>query len=195
MEAFLNAFAIVVGVEGGYGTDPHDDGNWTGGAVGEGELRGTKYGISAAAYPTLDIASLTLADAQHIYGEDYWAPIGGNGHVDALPLPTYCALLTFDAAVNQGVAHAIAWLQTALGVNVDGDVGPLTLEAAQRADPLELVSALVWQRDQGYRAARNWPRYGHGWINRLSRVTFLSAIYTDRAELAQYLPHIGDVLT
>ena len=51
-------------------------------AVNSGELRGTKFGVSASAYPTLDIADLTLETAQEIYRHDYWMPLQGN----ALPL-------------------------------------------------------------------------------------------------------------
>ena len=40
--------------EGTLSLDPTDTGNWTGGAVGRGTLVGTKYGISAASYPTLE---------------------------------------------------------------------------------------------------------------------------------------------
>ena len=64
---FDTAFANVIGLEGGYTDDPRDRGNWTGGTVGQGKLRGTKYGISAAAFPTLDIANLTLDAAKAIY--------------------------------------------------------------------------------------------------------------------------------
>jgi hypothetical protein len=35
--------------------DERDPGNWTGGAIGKGELRGTKWGISAQTYPQIDI--------------------------------------------------------------------------------------------------------------------------------------------
>jgi lysozyme family protein len=48
MDDFLKAFQIVINVEKGFQDDPGDGGNWTGGAVNRGLLRGTKYGISAA---------------------------------------------------------------------------------------------------------------------------------------------------
>jgi hypothetical protein len=37
--------------EGGLSLIRADPGNWTGGKVGKGELRGTKYGIAAHAHP------------------------------------------------------------------------------------------------------------------------------------------------
>ena len=59
MDNFERCFAFTLGAEGGYSNNPADPGNWTGGAVGNGELRGTNFGISASAYPQLDIANLT----------------------------------------------------------------------------------------------------------------------------------------
>lgn len=56
MSAVLErAYAVVLGYEGGFTQDPRDPGNWTGGRIGHGQLRGTQHGISAAAYPNLDI--------------------------------------------------------------------------------------------------------------------------------------------
>lgn len=120
---FDTAFAAVVGVEGGFQNDPADKGNWTGGTVGAGELRGTKFGISAAAFATLDIANLTLAGAKLIYFASYWQPIQGG------VLPPALALLVFDAAVNNGVAEASRLLQLAVGASPDGVIGPHTLGA------------------------------------------------------------------
>lgn len=124
--AFARAFAAVVGVEGGFTKDPGDPGNWTGGAIGAGELRGTKWGISAAAYPTLDIAALTISAAAALYRPRYWDVIAG----DALPVPI--GLIAFDCAVNQGPGIAARILQQALGVVADGVVGPVTVAAAAR---------------------------------------------------------------
>ena len=77
---------LVVGEEGGFTADPTDSGNWTGGAPGRGECRGTRWGISAAAYPLLDIARLQLTDAQAIYRRDYWDRLQGDALPPALAL-------------------------------------------------------------------------------------------------------------
>ena len=44
---FDKVFNRVIGHEGGFQNMHHDRGNWTGGKVGEGELKGTKFGLSA----------------------------------------------------------------------------------------------------------------------------------------------------
>lgn len=96
MSFFPAAFALVVGEEGGFSKDAHDAGNWTGGKAGVGTFRGTKYGISAAANPNLDIEALTLSQAQQIYLQRYWTPL----ELDVQPWSI--ALIKFDAAVNNG---------------------------------------------------------------------------------------------
>jgi hypothetical protein len=58
MSDFDRIFDFVVGSEGGFTDNPADPGNWTGGKIGAGECRGTKFGISAGAHPDLDIANL-----------------------------------------------------------------------------------------------------------------------------------------
>ena len=78
---FYTSFERVIGHEGEFTNDKNDRGNWTSGVIGEGELKGTKYGISAMSYPNLDIENLTLKQAQSIYFEDFWT---GNG-IDLLP--------------------------------------------------------------------------------------------------------------
>ena len=85
----------------------------------------TKFGISQKAYPNLDIASLTEAQAKEIYRRDYWDRIKG----DLLPTPIAAALL--DCAVNQGVPTAIKLFQSMMDLVVDGDFGPKTIRAAQ----------------------------------------------------------------
>ena len=55
---FEKAFERLIGHEGGYSTDRNDPGNWTGGKVGSGTFKGTKYGIAANTYPNLDIKNL-----------------------------------------------------------------------------------------------------------------------------------------
>ena len=158
---FTRAFAIVVGEEGGFSAEPDDPGNWTGGAVGQGALRGTKFGISAAAYPALDIAALTPDDARAIYRRDYWARIAGDA------LPPAVALLVFDAAVNNGPAQAARWLQAAAGVAADGDIGPATRAAVAAADPVTLAAEMLARRLLFMAALPGWREFGPGWARRL----------------------------
>ena len=168
MTAFDQAFRIVVGEEGGYTADPADPGNWTGGACGRGLCNGTRFGVSAAAYPGVAIATLTLDAARTIYRRDYWDPVGG----DSLPPPL--ALLVFDAAVNNGVSRAVRWLQTAAGVPPDGAMGPRTLAAvaAQAGQDVELLAEFQAQRLLFMAGLPTWRTFGLGWARRLCRLSF-----------------------
>ena len=171
MSNFDRMFDIVSGHEGGLNTSPADPGNWTGGAVGAGSCHGTKYGISAAAYPNLDIAGLTLDDAKAIYLRDYWERIAGE------QLPPTLALLVFDAAVNNGVVRAARWLQEVAQVRQDGVVGPQTLDAVveigkTEAGLTDLCSEFLALRLAFMVALPNWRTCGSGWARRLSRLPF-----------------------
>jgi lysozyme family protein len=166
MSDFDRAFLIVVGVEGEFSDDPKDPGNWTGGKTGQGTLKGTRYGISAAAYPNEDIRNLTLDRAKVIYYLDYWQRIRGND----LAWPLNLAL--FDAAVQHGPTTAISLLQKAVGAKADGNLGPITLARVRALKPDEAAALLMRQRTRFYSQLDTWPKYGDGWINRLFRVAF-----------------------
>lgn len=168
MSAFDKAFQVVVGAEGGFQADPGDPGNWTGGRAGAGECRGTNWGISARAYPTLDIRGLAEADAQAIYKRDYWDRVGGDG------LPGPLALLVFDAAVQCGVTQAAKWLQEAVGAVADGEVGPATLAAVQShgGTGAALCSEVLARRVAFMGGLPTWSRFGLGWSRRLMALPF-----------------------
>ena len=158
---FEQAFERVIGHEGGLSLSPKDRGNWTTGRIGEGELKGTKYGIAAHAYPHLDIANLTLDDARAIYRRDYWNKVRAD---ELGPL----AFDVFDAAVNHGPTMAAMFLQRALGVKDDGIIGPKTLAAAKAADPWEVRAKFNANRLAFYADLSTWPSFGRGWVRRIA---------------------------
>ena len=168
MDVFEQAFAFVVGHEGSYGAVPADPGNWTGGRCGAGECRGTNWGISAAAYPQLDIRALTKLQAKEIYRRDYW-DCAGCGR-----LPPPLALLVFDAAVNNGTGRAVRWLQAALGVAQTGAVGPDTLASVEtQAGGGAATCAEFQARRLAFMAGLpTWRTFGTGWSRRLCALPF-----------------------
>lgn len=167
---FEQAFGVIVGNEGGYSADPADPGNWTGGRVGVGVCKGTRYGISASAFPTLHIADLTLEQARAIYQTRYWAPVCADA------LPPGLALLVFDSAVNNGVGRAARLLQASVGAVQDGLIGPVTLGAVRAAvagEGLEAVCAEFQARRLQFMVALpGWRSFGLGWARRLCRLPF-----------------------
>jgi lysozyme family protein len=171
MSNFDGIFDVVVGSEGGFTDNPADSGNWTGGTIGAGECRGTKFGISAGAYPDLDIANLTRDAAKALYQRDYWDRIGGDR------LPASIALLVFDAAINNGTGRAARWLQQAASVAQDGVIGPETLSAigtiaAGPDGSAELCAELLAQRLTFMTSLPSWKTFGLGWARRLFRLPY-----------------------
>jgi lysozyme family protein len=140
MDAFRTALEFTLKWEGGYTDHPSDPGNWTGGSVGSGELKGTKYGISGASYPSLDIKNLTVEEAGKIYREKYWDAING----DLMPFPASMAV--FDFAVNSGVGRA-----TRLWEEVKGDLH------AFQAGRLDFLASL-----------QDFNTFGRGWVRRVN---------------------------
>lgn len=138
MTFFTAADAIVAGIEAGFTKLETDPGNWTGGKVGVGELKGTKYGISAAAFPRVDIENLTLQAAQGLRKAKYWDVIGADS------MTWERALCAYDCAINQG------------------DGAEELLQAHSHGDVLEFMT----QRALRY-AAGDVERFGHSWFHRL----------------------------
>lgn len=164
---FDDAFERLIGHEGEFSKLATDKGNWTGGKVGRGEIRGTKFGISAAAYPHLEIVALTLEDARGIYLADYWLKVRANEVPPALSYPL------FDLAVNSGVHRAIVILQQAVAAEPDGMFGPKTMHAVKGIAP-----AMILRRMDAYRLLLMtedpaWPTFGRGWVIRVAQNALL----------------------
>lgn len=151
----------ILSSEGGYTNDRRDPGNWTGGRVGTGLLKGTKFGIAANTYPTLDIKNLTREKAIAIYRRDFWSA------VEADTLPPALGFQMLDAAVNHGIGNAKRMLQTAAGVAPDGAIGPATREAVRAADPADLLLQFFAARVGFYTQLKKFDTYGRGWMRRM----------------------------
>jgi lysozyme family protein len=155
MDAYSRAFERAVNfvlrpdIEGGYVNDPNDTG---------GE---TKYGISKASYPQLDIPTVTRDDAKRIYFRDYWSPL----RLDMLPARV--ALAVFDGAVSQGTDAAARMLQMAVGAVSDGIIGPETITKTRQVDEDEALAQVFAQRALRYAKTKGFDRFGRGWSVRL----------------------------
>jgi len=146
--SFEIAVSFVLGLEGGYSNDKRDPG---------GE---TKYGISRRAFPWMNIKTLTHEGAVEIYRKYYWDAAGCND------LPWPLAGYVFDGAVNQGVMATVRNLQAALGVRVDGIIGPVTILAAQ-SNAKEQAALFMAERASDYMKLSSFSVYGRGWMKRL----------------------------
>lgn len=154
------AFPWVIGIEKGFQNDPQDPGNWTGGEVGSGRLVGTKYGVSAKSYPSLDIQNITLEYAQLIAKNDFWDKFKGD------EMPGSVALSVFDFGYNAGIHEGVVVLQRALDLPEDGIVGPITLRSLSARDPKWVVKTYYVERMAAYRKMAGWAHDGNGWAAR-----------------------------
>ena len=130
---FGRAMAFVLGQEGGFlSAEEAADLGDQGGA--------TKWGIAQKFNPQVNVVTMTLEQAKHIYREKYWEPAG----CDNLPWPL--ALTVFDMAVNAGVGTAIKLL---------GDADFAIYNERRRAH---------------YRSIAGFATFGQGWLNRVDAI-------------------------
>jgi lysozyme family protein len=155
--SFDEAFDRLIDHEGGYVNDPNDPG---------GE---TKFGISKRAYPTLNIALLSLDMARFIYKRDFWEPLGDAAH----PSIKYQA---FDFAVNSGIQTALRKLQAAIGVADDGHFGPISRKRLSEVPVSDVLFLYNAERLEFLTKLSTWPSFGRGWARRVAKDLRYSAI-------------------
>ena len=161
---FDACLAEVLRHEAGFTSNPKDPGNWTGGKVKVGILRGTNMGISAASYPHENIRGMTRERAGQIYRRDYWNAVRGDD------LPSGLDLVAFDSAVNSGVSRGAKWLQAGVGAKQEGKIGPATIAAARAYDTRTAVNRACDARLAFLRTLGTWPTFGKGWSRRVASV-------------------------
>ena len=170
---FDRALTHVLEMEGGYSDDPYDPGGPTNLGITLAVYADWK-GVAPDAALKEELKSITPATAGQIYAARYWMP------ADCDDLPPALAFFHFDAAVNHGVTGAIRLMQQAVGTDVDGEMGPLTLGAVARAPVAVTLQAYAEARRARYRALPHFWRFGRGWLQRVD--TTLSRALTIAAE-------------
>ena len=149
--------------EGGFTANPKDRGNWDSGKVGVGELKGTKFGISAMSYPGIDIKNLTENQAKAIYYDDWW--IG----LDMDLFSQVMQFQMFDAAFNHGMRNASKIFQRAVGANPDGIIGNQTMRAAAMIkDDNDRCYRFIAERIRFFTKIKTFDEFGKGWMNRMA---------------------------
>ena len=152
---FPDVMTEVFKHEGGYVNDPRDAG---------GE---TNMGISKRAHPNVDIKNLTKTTAKTLYRRDYWEKIRAGEMPDGIDL------VLMDASVNSGNRRGAKWMQKALGVAVDGKVGPNTIRAAKAPTPknsIKVIQDACAYRMGFLRGLKVWSVYKGGWSTRVASV-------------------------
>lgn len=159
---FAAALARVLRHEGGYSNHPKDPGGPTYKGVIQRVYDAYRKGKGLK---TRSVKLLEDAELQEIYRRQYWDAARGD---DLPPGIDYCV---FDAAVNSGPVQAAKWLQRALGVADDGQVGAITIAAAKScADTAGVIDDLCDRRLAMLKGLRTWPVFGRGWAARVADV-------------------------
>lgn len=187
-DTFDRALAHVLRMEGGYTNDPHDPGGPTNRGITLATFaRHMREELDAANRESLVERLRRIDDAtvRAIYSACYWTPSR------AAELPAPLALMHFDAAVNHGVAGAARLLQIALEVDVDGEIGPITLAAARRWRSDHALAAYAAARRKRYRALPHFWRFGRGWLARVDR-TLAAARALPPTPASQSKPQPGE---
>lgn len=154
------ALKHILKYEGGYVNHPADPGGmtnlgvtkrvweeWTGDPATEADMR-----------------ALTPEMVGPLYKTRYWDAVRGDD------LPSGIDLCVFDAAVNAGVGRASKFLQQAVGVTADGQIGPKTVEATTAKPADEIVAKFCDLREAHYKSLPTFATFGKGWMRRLASV-------------------------
>jgi len=142
--------------EGGYVNDPNDAGGRT------------NLGVTQKVYENWverdvteqEMRDLTVEDVAPIYKNNYW----DRGKCDDLPSGVDWCI--FDWGVNSGMSRSAKALQRIVGVEADGGIGPMTLQAVNDFDPLEIITKMHLSRQHFYESLDNFVNFGRGWTRR-----------------------------
>ena len=151
---FDQAFERLIGHEGGYVNHPADPGGETNWGITLRTARAEGY--------TGPMRSMTRQQAKEIYRSAYWGRARADQYDGAI------GYQLFDAAVNHGIGNAVRFLQRAVGVADDGDIGPVTVAAIKRMSVTDVLARFNAERLDFYTKLTTWPTFGKGWTRRVA---------------------------
>lgn len=161
-EGFARSMPHVLVYEGGKVDHPKDPGGRTNQGVIQRVYDSYRRKIGQ---PQRDVYLMTNTERDAIYKTQYWDAIRGND------LPAGVDFVVFDGAVNSGPKQSVKWLQRALGVQADGVLGMITMDALESyANHDALIAAIIDRREAFLRALKTFPTFGKGWMARLASV-------------------------
>jgi lysozyme family protein len=166
----------IVGLnEGGYQSDPRDEGNYH-----MGNLIGTNWGISATTLagflgrvPSVsDMKNLTRSTAEQILKANYWH----RNNFDKLKNQSVATLI-YDGTVNQGTNAMRFLLEKVLAkfrktVSYYEVFSVKGIEVLNGLDQRRLFDSIKQARANKYRSSTQ-KQYINGWLKRLDRIQYV----------------------
>ena len=169
---------FILSFEGGYVNDPHDKGGATNKGVTIAVWR--KYGYDKNGDGKInekDVMRISDADAIKIMKKIFWDAWKADEIKDQS-----VANILVDWLWASG-SYAITWTQRALGLKVDGKVGPVTVAAINKQPSKELFVKLHKLRldyiDYICKKNANNLRYKKGWVIRINAIGYGSLTYAN----------------
>lgn len=152
MSSFDDAFASLIGSEGGYSNNPSDPGGET--------MWGCTARVARANGYTGPMRELPKETAKAIAKKVYWDPL----HLDEFD--PRVAFQIFDCNYNGG--QTVRWAQAAAGAAVDGRMGPATIAAIKVCDPHAFILSFLSQRLNYLTDLATFKTFGRGWSRRIA---------------------------
>ncbi|MBX9760362.1 MAG: glycoside hydrolase family 108 protein [Beijerinckiaceae bacterium] len=148
--------------EGGYINHPDDPGGATNKGVTQRVYDGWR---DRQNLPRRSVRHIADAEVREIYRVQYWNVTRCD------ELPAGVDYVVFDGNVNSGPSRSVKWLQRALGVNVDGNLGEATLTAVKKHPNHDGLIARICDVRMGFlQGLKHWPTFGKGWTRRVAGV-------------------------
>lgn len=144
--------------EGGWADNSDDPGGAT--------MKGVTLATFQSHYPGStadDLRNITEDQLAAIYRNGYWNTVRGDD------LPAGVDLSVFDFGVNAGPRRSVEMLQSAVGVDADGDLGPISMAAISAASPATVVASLSGMQRAHYESLDTFDVFGAGWLARNER--------------------------
>jgi lysozyme family protein len=159
-DTFVHSFKLLLTHEGGFVNHPKDPGGMT----NLGVTKKTWEIFKGHPVTETDIRALTPAVVEPLYKARYWDAIHGDD------LPAGLDHCLFDTCVNSGPSQAVKLLQDALGMPMDGRIGPMTLGAIAHHATIPLISSYTTVRLAFLESLSTWKTFGEGWKTRVEAV-------------------------
>jgi lysozyme family protein len=159
-EVFPHALKTILHHEGGWADHPKDPG----GATMKGVTLNTYSKFIGRDATKDELKAISDEQLEQIYRSLYWNRAACD------QLPTGVDLVVFDMAVNSGPGRAVKLLQEIVGSTPDGGIGPQTLTAVAKQNPLSLIKQYSEARRVFYKSLGAYITFGKGWLRRVDEV-------------------------